>query len=207
MKHEWRKHEKGLYLPKDNPVFIDIPKMVFLTIQGRGNPNSTEFSVKIGALYAVSYAIKMCYKTDDIPKGYYDYTVYPLEGVWDIADEAKENFTGTIDKDDLVYEIMIRQPDFIDEGYALRKLEQTKQKKPNQFLERIHFTSCTEGKCVQMLHNGYYENEPGTFQLMEEFCKENNYQRISKIHREIYLNDTRKTQPENLKTVLRFKVE
>jgi hypothetical protein len=42
---------------------------------------------------------------------------------------------------------------------------------------------------------------------MEEFCKANNLNRISKVHREIYLSDARKTPAEKLQTVLRFKVE
>lgn len=42
---------------------------------------------------------------------------------------------------------------------------------------------------------------------MEDFSREHNLRRQSKIHREIYISDFRKTEPEKLKTVLRFKVE
>ena len=44
MKHEWRKKEKKLYLPKNRPVLIDVPEQQFLTIEGEGNPNDTIFS-------------------------------------------------------------------------------------------------------------------------------------------------------------------
>ena len=74
-------------------------------------------------------------------------------------------------------------------------------------LEKIRFGSIEEGMCVQILHLGSYDNEPGSFARMEEFCKVNNLRRISKIHREIYLSDARKTAVEKLHTVLRFKVE
>jgi hypothetical protein len=36
MKHEWRKKEKGLYLPKKVPVQIQVPEFHFFTIKGKG---------------------------------------------------------------------------------------------------------------------------------------------------------------------------
>jgi len=42
---------------------------------------------------------------------------------------------------------------------------------------------------------------------MEDFAIDQGLERISKIHKEIYLTDARKTAPEKLKTVLRFQVE
>jgi hypothetical protein len=43
MKHEWRKKEKAVYLPKKKPEIIDIPEYQFVTIEGEGNPNSSWF--------------------------------------------------------------------------------------------------------------------------------------------------------------------
>jgi len=57
-----------------------------------------------------------------------------------------------------------------------------------------------------MLHLGSYDDEPASFANMENFCIENGYERRSKVHREIYLSDPRKTAPDKLKTVLRFSV-
>jgi hypothetical protein len=57
-----------------------------------------------------------------------------------------------------------------------------------------------------MLHIGSYDKEPETFKIMEKFAEKENLLRISKVHREIYLSDFRKTEVEKLKTVLRFKV-
>ena len=36
MKHEYRKHEKGLYLPKTKPELITVPKQKFIMIDGKG---------------------------------------------------------------------------------------------------------------------------------------------------------------------------
>ena len=204
-KHEWRKKEKALYLPKNKPEVIDIPEFKFITIEGEGNPNDSVFTNYIGALYSLAYTIKMMpKKMDRQPKGYFDFTVYPLEGVWDINDKAKANFKGRINKDDLVYKLMIRQPDFVSENFYSEMLEVAKEKKKNPLLEQINFERLSEGRCVQMLHLGPFEDEPASFEIMEDFAKSEGVVRLSKIHREIYLSDYRKVAPEKLKTVLRF---
>lgn len=207
MKHEWRKKEKNIYLPKNKPEIIEIPAYKFLTIEGEGNPSSSFFSECIGVLYPISYAIKMNPKKLEIkPEGYYDYTVYPLEGVWDINEKAKLNFNGTINKDDLVYKLMIRQPNFLDGKLFREMLVLTQEKKPNKLLSKVKFEKIREGKCVQMLHVGSYDDEPESFRVMEEFTEKENLLRVSKVHREIYLSDFRRVSTEKLKTVLRFQV-
>ncbi len=208
VKHEWRKHEKSIYLPKNKPEVIDVPTFNFITISGRGNPNSAEFSERVGALYSVAYSLKMgLKKSEPKPEGYYDFTVYPLEGVWDITDKAKETFDGVINKDDLVYTLMIRQPDFIDKALFEIAKKQVNNAKPSEYLSSISFERTTEGRCVQMLHLGPFEDEPVSFALMEEFAKSKGLTRLSKVHREIYLSDARRVSPEKYKTVLRFNVE
>ena len=207
MKHEWKKNEKHFYLPKNKPELISIPKFKFFTIEGSGNPNDDFFAEYIGVLYSLSYGIKMSPKKGIEPKGYFDYTVYPLEGVWDLNEEAKKSFNGTINKNDLVFKLMIRQPDFVESDFALQILEYTKKKKPHDLLEKVRFEEIIEGDCIQMLHIGSYDDEPASFRIMESFAKQENYRRKTKTHREIYLSDARKVSPEKLKTVLRVCIE
>lgn len=207
MKHEWKKAEKSFYLPKANPEFVKIPSFKFFSIRGQGNPNDAFFADYIQVLYTLSYAVKMSPKQGATPKGYFDYTVYPLEGIWDITDEAKKNYTGTLNKNTLVFNLMIRQPDFVDRAFAQQVIERTKNKKQLTLLDAVKFETLEEGESIQMLHVGSYDDEPASFELMEKFAIENGYLRKSKIHREIYLSDARKVSAEKLKTVLRFGVE
>ncbi|MCB9206544.1 MAG: GyrI-like domain-containing protein [Ignavibacteriales bacterium] len=207
MKHEWRKHEKEIYLPKNKPINIEIPEFNFFTIEGKGNPNNEIFPKYIEVLYSLSYAVKMSYKKGIEPDDYFHYTVYPLEGIWDISEKARKNFNGKINKDELVFKLMIRQPEFVDKDFATEIIELTKKKKPHEFLDKVNFEKIADGNSVQMMHIGSYDNEPESFKIMEDFAETNNLKRISKIHKEIYLTDARKTVPEKLKTVLRFKVE
>ena len=207
MKHEWRKKERELYLPKNQPELIDVPELQFLTISGKGNPNSNIFSEYIGVLYALSYAIKMTLKKGNELHDYFDYTVYPLEGIWDITEEAKKRYKGTIDKNDLVFKLMIRQPDFVNKSFFEEMMTLTKKKKPHALLKEVKFEKITDGRCVQMMHVGSYDKESESFEVMEAFAEKNNLLRSSKVHREIYISDFRKVAPEKLKTILRFKVE
>ncbi|PLX17044.1 MAG: hypothetical protein C0599_14300 [Salinivirgaceae bacterium] len=206
MKHEWRKHEKQYYLPKQEPEIVEMPIFKFFTIEGEGNPNDEFFTEYIGVLYSLSYAVKMSPKKGMQPDGYFDYTVYPLEGVWDLKEEAKETYSESLNKDDLVFKLMIRQPDFVTAEFAQKILEFVKKNKPHKLLDEVNFEAISEGKCIQMLHCGSYDDELESFAQMEQFAKDNGLERKHKSHREIYLTDARKTAPEKLKTVLRFTI-
>ncbi|MCL2038004.1 GyrI-like domain-containing protein [Candidatus Saccharibacteria bacterium] len=198
MKYEWKKSEKEIYLPKNEPTLIKVPRYKYFTITGQGNPNSPDFADKVSALYSLAYAVRMMPRNGFTPNGYFEYTVYPLEGVWR---------GGTGDKNSFSYTIMIRQPDFVDENTFEKALEIASEKKPNPNLANVKFEEIEDGLSVQMLHVGSYDDEPTSFARMAEFMNENSYQRISDTHREIYLSDPGKVTPEKLKTVLRWSVK
>lgn len=209
MKKEWRKHEKSLYLPKEKPETVIVPSMKFAVVSGSGSPGGDDFVEAVEALYSISYGIKMSNKKGDAPKEYTDYTVYPLEGVWDLNEEGRKKYLendGIIDKSNLVYDLMIRQPDFVTDEFFKRILEQVEKKKPNPKLKNAKLVEIEEGQCVQILHVGSYDDENRSFEVMENYCTKNNLSRTEKMHREIYLSDARKVTPEKLKTVLRVKV-
>ncbi|WP_348772424.1 GyrI-like domain-containing protein [Pseudoalteromonas luteoviolacea] len=117
------------------------------------------------------------------------------------------HFTGSIAKEDLIYQLMIRQPKFVTNSLFENVLVATKEKKPSPLLDLIRLESMADEKCIQMLHIGPFEDEQETFEIMDAFANQNGLVRVSKVHREIYLSDVRKVAPEKLKTVLRFKVE
>ena len=99
---EYKKDYKAYYLPKNKPELIEIPQMTFAMIEGEGDPNRAEFAIETEALYSFSYAIKMSYKGTDKPEGYYEYTVFPLEGEWDLIDKSKSmGQDGLVDKSNL----------------------------------------------------------------------------------------------------------
>jgi hypothetical protein len=203
MKYEWRKKDKELYLPKNKPSLIEVPPMKYFTLKGKGNPNSEAFKERVEALYALSYAIRMMPRKGVIPEGYFEYTVFPLEGIWDLDEEGRK--LEVLDKDRLVYKLMIRQPDFVTEELFLKAKSLVSRKVPEKCLNEVLFEEIEEGLCVQCMHIGSYDSENETFSKMEAFCGANDIVRKDKRHREIYITDPRKTESERLKTVLRFK--
>jgi hypothetical protein len=207
MIHDCKKAEKEIYQPGTKPVLIQLPEFSFFTIEGMGNPNDEAFGEYIQALYSLSYAVKMSPKQGKAPEGYFDYTVYPLEGVWDLTEAGRQNFSGGIDKNELVFNLMIRQPGFVTPEYASSVIEQVKKKKPHPLLDKVKFEKIEEGWCIQMMHLGPFDTEPESFRKMEEYAQTSGLKRISHNHREIYLSDPRKSAPEKLRTVLRFRVK
>jgi hypothetical protein len=205
MKYEWRKKDKTIYIANNTPKVVDIREYAYFTLSGQGNPNSEAFSEAVGVLYALSYAVKMLPKKGEAPRGYYAYTVFPLEGVWDIGDKTKAG--QPLDKDNLLYTIMIRQPDFVTDDLAMQIIGDLSKKKPSALLETVRFERMADGLCVQMLHVGSYNSEPKTFEVMNKYCDDNGYRRIQLSHKEIYLSDPKKTPDDQLKTTLRFSVE
>ena len=205
MKHEWRKQEKDLYIPKQKPELIKVPEQKFLMIDGKGNPNNEDFPERIGALYSLAYAIRMMPKQGYIPEGYFEYTVYPLEGVWDLTVEGRKS--DVLDKNELLYTIMIRQPDFVTKEIFHKAFENIKKKKPNPLLDEVRFETFDEGLCVQILHLGSYDSEVESFKIMKDFIDNNNLEIVTLKHREIYLSDARRVEPKKFNTVLRYRVK
>ena len=62
MKYEWKKNEKNLYGVKQKPQLIEIPSAYYIMIKGEGNPNESDFSNRVSALYSLAYGIKMLFK-------------------------------------------------------------------------------------------------------------------------------------------------
>ena len=201
MKYEWRKAEKSLYGVKASPKVVDVPEQSFIMLDGTGNPNLPGFTEEVSALYALAYAIKMDYKKSHTNQEIQNFTVYPLEGIW----QQKEQ--GELVKEELIYTIMIAQPSFISKEMVKEALEKVKVKKPNAHYEKIRFETVKEGKCLTMLHLGSFDSEPLSFAKMDTFCKENSLNRRFPFHREIYLNNLNRTSPDKLKTILRYQVE
>lgn len=198
-----QKEIKALYAAKAKPAIVMVPKLRFVLVEGVGDPNGDAFGGAVGALYSFSYAVRMSGKGGDPPPGFYEYTVSPLEGVWDLHDKGKP----ITDKSNYRWQAMIRQPDFLTPALYERFLAEIRRKKPSEWLDRLQLADIEEGTCCQMLHLGSYDAEPASFALMEAFCREQGWRRKAKTHREIYLSNPGRTEPDKLKTILRFLAE
>lgn len=209
MAFDFKKEYKEFYMPKKVPSIVEVPKMNYIAVRGKGNPNEEggDYKNSIGLLYAIAFTIKMSYKGTHKIDGYFEYVVPPLEGFW-----WQEGIDGSIDynnKDAMCFISLIRLPDFVtkeDFDWAVREAT---LKKGNDY-SKVEFLSYDEGLCVQCMHIGSYDDEPATIDLMHEFMKENGYVldiSEKRFHHEIYLSDPRRCDASKLKTVLRHPIK
>lgn len=208
MAFDYKKEYKEFYMPKKKPSIVEIPKMNYIAVRGKGNPNdeNSEYKNSIGLLYAIAFTIKMSYKGTYKIDGYFEYVVPPLEGFW-----WQENTNG-IDynrKEDMNFISVIRLPDFVTEDDFKWAVDEATQKKKQDF-SKVEFLTYDEGVCVQCMHIGSYDNEPKTVELMHKYMEENGYAldiTDSRLHHEIYLSDPRRCDESKLKTVIRHPIK
>lgn len=171
----------------------------------KGNRNNEDFQKRIEVLYTLSYAIRMSPRKGINIPGYFEYTVYPLEGFWDLTEKGRKS--EVLLKDELVYTIMIKQPSFVTKEVFDSILKTVKETKDNQLLDEAYFKTITEGLSVQIMHIGPYDDEKRSFDKMKEFLKTTKYEIKTLVHKEIYIGDPRKSSPEKLKTILRYHIK
>ena len=84
MTFDYKKEYKEFYLPKNKPSIIEVPKMNYIAVRGQGNPNDEngEYQNTLSLLYTIAYTLKMSYKGSYKIKGFFEYVVPPLEGLW-----------------------------------------------------------------------------------------------------------------------------
>jgi len=193
------KLHKEEYAAPRQPVLITIPKACYLGIQGRGAPGSKEFETGIGALYAMAFTIKMTRKF----AGKGDYVICKLEGQW--WGDAEGRPLMEIPKKDWSWRLMIRTPDFIRKSDLREAAAKLQENGKGARVSEVELTRLTEGRSVQMLHLGPYEEERKTIAQMEEFAASQGFSARGP-HHEIYLSDPRRVPPERLRTLLRLPV-
>jgi hypothetical protein len=196
---------KHLFLPSaKQPQILTVPPLRYAMIDGAGDPNtSEEFQDAVGALYSVSYGIKMLPKKGAVPEGYFEYKVNALEGLWNMPEGV--DFDPS-DKSRLVWTLMIMQPPFVTPALFEEVRTAQRDKKKLAALDNVRYETLDEGLCAQALHIGPFDAEPLTFERLHTFIEENGYARTEMGHHEIYMSDFRKAAPEKLKTVLRVRV-
>jgi hypothetical protein len=199
-KIDFKKQLKDFYQAQvGKPVVVQVPKMNFLMIDGKGDPNtSQEYIDAIQTLYPVAYTIKF---TSKLKYGK-DFGVMPLEGLWwteNMADFSAE------DKSNWLWTAMIMQPEIVTEDLYNQAVQQVREKKSPIAIDKLRFGAYDEGRSAQIMYVGPYANEGPTIQALHAFIKaqggkldENN-----KHHHEIYMGDPRRTDPSKLKTIIR----
>jgi hypothetical protein len=181
---------------------VEVPDLQYLMIDGHGDPNTSPmFADAVAALYLVAYKLKFASKKE-LGR---DYVVMPLEGLW-WADDM-DSFTAARDKSLWDWTLMMMIPDWITQDMVTNATEEAGKKNRPARLGDIRSATLSEGRCVQTLHVGSYDDEAGLLaQMHHEFIPGNDL-KMAGTHHEIYLSDSRKVAPGKLRTILRQPVQ
>ena len=174
------------------PVLVDVPPLNFLMIDGSGKPTGAEFQQAAETLYPVAYVLKFSIRS----RYSIDYHVMPMEVCWDVNRQQRR----------FAWTMMIMQPEVVTPELVAEAVENVKSKGEPPLLSRLRFEPLAEGPCVQFLHTGPYEGMDGAMNRMIAFAGSCGYGVPYTNAHDIYLNDVRKTKPENLKAVMRLKI-
>lgn len=190
------KEFKAEYKATGKPALVETGPAWYLMIDGQGTPGGAAFEDRIGALYSMAFTIKMTRKF----AGLGDYAVCKLEALWYLAD-GSENFA-TTPQEAWCWTLMIRTPECVKKADLKQAARTLLEKGKAEAVNDVRLEKLNEGKCVQLLHVGPYDQVCEAIEQMQAFAEENRMAFTGK-HHEIYLSDPRRVAPEKLKTIVR----
>lgn len=176
---------------------VDVPAQRHLMIDGSGDPNtSVDYRDAVATLFPVAYALKFL-SARELGR---DYVVMPLEALW-WADDPR-SFTTARDPSRWRWTAMILVPEWIPDDLVDRA-RITARAGGAPALDLLRVQELDEGRCVQTLHIGPYDEEAAVLaELHDRVIPEAGFA-MTGAHHEIYLSDARRTAPARLRTILR----
>ena len=177
---------------------VDVPPLQYLALDGHGDPNSSQqFAEALTVLYPLAYKLKFASK-QELGR---DYVVMPLEGLWWSPD--MDAFTVARDKARWDWTLLMLVPDWITPDMFEAAASKVAAGGAPDLLADARLDTLDEGRCVQTLHIGSYDDEAEILdRLHHEFIPGAGLTMRGK-HHEIYLSDARKVEPARLRTILR----
>jgi hypothetical protein len=177
---------------------VEVPDLHYLMIDGHGDPNtSVRYAQAIETLYPIAYSLKFTSKNDFGR----DYVVPPLEALW-WADEMSV-FTTARDKARWDWTLMLMTPDWIDVTLFDAVSASVATKKGPPLIDELRLAPLAEGRCLQTLHIGPYDDEAPVLAHMHDEVIPSRGLTMTGKHHEIYLSDARRVAPAKLRTILR----
>jgi len=175
---------------------LDLPPRHYLMIDGHGDPNTQPYSDAISTIYPVAYKLKFASK-----KRGHDYVVPPLEALWSAPDMA--SFTSRRDKAQWDWTLLNLAPDWITQTDVDEAVRAVAAGDRPARLDDVRLEVLDEGRCVQTLHLGPFDEEAETLARMHDEFIPGAGLVMTGRHHEIYFSDTRKVDPAKFRTILR----
>lgn len=196
MKYDVKTAYKALYAPKNVSFeLLEVPPQRFVSIQGIGSPQSSEFSAAIETLYSVSFPLKFISKA----RSGFDYVVGPLEALW-----WADDYTAFVSnhRNSWRWRLISAVPDSVSDE-DLDAAQHKSLAKGAQNATQTSFHTLDEGLCFQALYLGPFSDEGPVLEHLHNTLMPSEELTFNGHHHEIYLSDMLKTEPSKLRTVLR----
>lgn len=194
----YAKH-KDEYVAPAAPVLVVVKPARYLACQGRGEPGGDAFQAAVAALYNVAFTVKIARKAAGR-----DYAVSKLEALW--WGKGKEGKFLDQPKNTWHWQLLIRVPDWIQSKEVTTAADGLVKKGKPQEVRNIELLLLDEGRSIQMLHVGPYNEEERTLNRMAAFAS-GQALTFHGRHHEIYLSDPRRIPAAKLRTILRHPVK
>lgn len=186
------------YKAKMIPQVVDLEPYHYLTIEGVSAPEDPLFNSAIEQCYAVAYGVKFICKAQDL-----DFTVPKMEAFWWVTGDLPYDETP---RAEWHWKIMFRMPDFVGDSEFKQAVTVALNKGKLSANHQLKFEQIHEGRSVQIMHIGSYDEEKESLDKLYAFMKEYGLE-MNGYHHEIYISDPRKVAVEKLKTILRYAVK
>jgi hypothetical protein len=192
--NEFKKLTSQLLKAKSGAVQeIHIPKMKYLMVDGTGAPASRSYQQAIQGLYSHAYTIKFLPKSGVPVKGYEQFSVAPLQGLYGKFEEGW-NWT-----------LLIAVPNFVTNQTVMLARDEMRRKK-KEINDAVRLEEWEEGDAIQTLHLGPYDKEQPAINMLHDYAAAHNYA-LAGRQDEIYMNDPRRVAPEKIKVIIRYPVK
>ncbi len=211
-----KKEHKEYYTASLEPSVSTFGEIPYMTIDGMGAPASPVFLSTIQAIFPLAFKVKYLSRE----KGQ-DFVVSKLEAQWWGRDGK---YFAELPVEEWCWKFLFRLPDFVEPALleeAKKELlekkakEEAKKKRKGKegkegvegvdVVENARYETLNEGKCVQVLHIGPYNEEPRSMMKLQAYVNDNQLSANGRFH-EIYMSDPRRTPQERLQTILRLPV-
>jgi hypothetical protein len=194
------------YKKAAKPETVEVDIATYISVTGHRSFTEQIFYSRISALFEVANALQELFASSEKS---YEGTI--LECLY-WFDEKKYGFVGIseiwskVSLDELNYRLLIGVPEFIN----VTDVEKAKKNLKSQYSEivnKVELFKIKEGKCVQALHEGPFENEEYTLNCIEKYVATQGLVKNG-YHHEIYLVNFAKEKNKNkYRTILREPVK
>src|ERR1051325_8593588 len=186
------------------PEVVTVPARTALTLDGEGAPEGQAFQNGVAAIYCVADPLKFSRKK----AGRRDFKIGPLEARWWTDDPTCR--LPDVPRESWCWQLRMAVPANVTSAELARTVESATHKggaklADNPLVAHVTLSELPAARCGRVLHIGPYATEGANLGRIAA-AMQAALLTPANAHAEVYLNDPRRTEQDQLKTVLLLEV-